>query len=648
MPTFISKTGSIDYFGELSWANLLDWLVTFCLGGILGLTALQLGGVRPETQFALQPLYIALMAIHGLSLAAAPKESRKLNPVPFFFIPFLFWAFASVIFWTPTPWRGSYELGYFLTAFLFAWVAVNNVRTRAHLWTLIIIAIIPLGYAIFIGYYQFFQNHSIIADVSSGFPIQLNPQYYGKATGIFADPGSFATFLLMFLPCFTIAAFVPRLPFILRVLSFYMALILVVGITLTQTYWVLVSVLVIMAVVPWFCFEGVGRRYLYSGLGVASAMAVFLLMYLFNPLFEEGLANAISPQGEGIRLILWQETLGSLAQNPMFGSGAGAFSLMMETSPDLFLVERALTPHNDYFLILNEYGIIGGCLLFLPLAYVFLRAVRQWWKEPFNLKGREGKVMSSQKFFLSLAICAAIALLLCGALHFPLYIPALLLYGALIFSILVKSSFRRTVSLPDFRFMGTVYFLLCAGAGALFWAYNSPITESRGMELMASQRLETLVERGVGLSGEFGLIDEVIEIYEDALIVNPANADAWVGLSMAICQLHYRAPADFERTGARALEAATRAYEICPEYWLFSSQLGVAYALSGEIGEARTALERAIELAPNSSNAHYYYAAFLANEPSERQQAIEQVRRALAINPHNAVARKLEQKLLIL
>lgn len=648
MPSLITKTGSIDYFGELSWANLLDWLATFCLGGILVLTAMQLGGVRPETQFALQPFYILLMALHGLGLAVTPKEKRKLNPVPFFLIPFLAWAFASVVLWTPVPWRGSYEFGYFFTAFMFAWVAINNVRTRAHLWTLIIIAIIPVGKAIFIGYYQFFQDHSTMANVSVGLPLQLNPQYYGQATGLFADPGSFAAFLLMLLPCFTIAAFVPRLPFILRVLSFYLAVILVVGITLTQTFWAVLSVVVMMAVVPWFCFEKLRRRYLISFLGVAFALLVFLLMYLFNPLFERGLANAMTPQGEGIRLVLWKEALSSLAQSPIFGSGAGSFSLVMESRPELSLGRIPLTPHNDFLLILNQYGIIGGCLLFLPLFWVLARALRQWSKEPFKLKGREGRVMSSQKFFLSLGISAAIAFLLCAALHFPLYIPTLLLYGALIFAILVKSSFRRTVPLPALRSSGPLYFLVCGCVGAVFWAHNSLITESHGLELQARQRLESLVEEGVGISGNFKLIDQVIEVYEDALIADPGNVDAMIGLSMAICQLHYREPADFESTGGRAVDLARLAYDICPEYWLASAQLGVAHALSGEIESARIALKRAVELAPNSSNAHYYYAAFLGNEPSKRDDAIEQVRRALEINPNNEAARRLERKLLIL
>ena len=648
MPNLNNTARNIDYYGEFSWANLLDWLVTFCLGGILVLTALQLGGVRPETQLMLQPLFILLLLLHGLCLAASRPERRELYLIPFFFIPFLIWAGASLWFWTPTPWRGSYELSYFFAAFLFGWVAVNSVRTRAHLWVLLVLSLIPVGQAIFIGYYQFFQNPQKMASVLVDFPIELNAQYLGQATGLFADPGSFAAFLLILLPCFIVGAFVARFPLIVRFLSFYVAVILVVGIALTQTYWAAALVVVVLAVVPLFCFESKGRRCLFSFLGAGSAITVFGLMFIFSPPFERGLARVMSPESEGIRLVLWQEALGLLAEHPAVGTGAGSFSLMMEQSTELSLPKLPLTPHNDFLLILSNYGLIGGCLVFLPVALVLYYALRRWSREPFKLKTLDGQVMPSNKFFLSLSICAVVAFILCASLHFLIYIPALLLYGVLMASILVKFGFRRSVALPSSRFTGPLYFLACSVVGFTFWAHAAGVTESQGHQLQASQRLESLVERGIGVSGNFKLVDQVIQLYEDALIADPKNAEAWIGLSMAVCQLHYREPADFERIGERAVLAARRAYEICPEYWLASAQLGVAHALAGDIAAAGDALLQAIELAPNVSNAHYYYAAFLGGDTSMREEAINQVRRALEIDPGNVAARRLEQKLLIL
>lgn len=488
-----------------------------------------------------------------------------------------------------------------------------------------------------------------MAGVFLDFPISLSAEYFGQATGSFADPGSFAAYLLILLPCFSIAAFVPRLSMILRVFCFYIALILVVGIALTQTYWAALSVISVMAIVPWFCFEKRVSRFLFSLLGMTSALAVFFAMYLFNPLFERGLERSLTPEGEGIRLVLWQEVLRNISSSPLLGKGAGSFSYSVEHSPDLILAALPLTPHNDILMVLNGYGLIGAVLLFLPLAYILIKALRRWAGEPFKLKTQEGNLtMPTQKFFLSLGICSGFGLVLCAAMHFPLYVPALLLYGVLIVSILAKNTARYSVPIPSFRFSGFIYLATFSTLGFVFWAHASLSLESQGLELQGKQRLETIVEGGIAVSGNFELVDEVIRIFENALISNPGNADAWIGKSMAICQLHYRMPGNFESTGARAVSAAAHAYEISPEYWLASAQLGVALALSGQTEEARAALKRAMELAPNSSNAHYYYAAFLSAEPDKRDEALVHVRRALDIDPSSTVARRLEQKLLIL
>jgi len=57
---------------------------------------------------------------------------------------------------------------------------------------------------------------------------------------------------------------------------------------------------------------------------------------------------------------------------------------------------------------------------------------------------------------------------------------------------------------------------------------------------------------------------------------------------------------------------------------------------------------QAIELAPKVSNAHYYYAALMGADTTMLEAALQRVRRALALDPDNAAARRLEQKLLIL
>ena len=76
MPSLIDKSGNIAYFGQLSLGNLVDWMVTFCLGGTIALSTLLLGGVRPDTHVWLLPLFCCLMVLHG-SVVGCRKRATK-------------------------------------------------------------------------------------------------------------------------------------------------------------------------------------------------------------------------------------------------------------------------------------------------------------------------------------------------------------------------------------------------------------------------------------------------------------------------------------------------------------------------------------------------------------------------------------------
>jgi O-antigen ligase len=644
------NSGSIDYFGDISWANLVDWMITICLSGILVLTTMLLAGVRPETQLFILPLYGVLFFLHGLWLAVNRDKPLSLHPLPVVLLPFMIWASLSAAFWSPVPWRGTQELSYFWAAFLFFWVTVNCVRTRAHATVLVLGALLPLGYAMVIGFYQFFQDPTQMANARVGYALVLGEEYLGQATGVFADPHSFACYLLILLPGLVIASFVPRLPKVLRVLCFYLSVVIVAGITFTQTYWAAACVVVMMAVVPWFCFKKRHLRLLFSVGGISLALVVFFAMYFLNPLFNRGLERALSEEGEGIRVTLWGEALRQFGESPLFGSGSGSFAFMFEHSEHRPFAYVPTTPHNDFLMVLGQYGIVGAALLFLPLIFLVFRALRIWKGEPFEVKlqGREGTIMPPQKFFLSASLMGTLAIAMCAFFNFIAYVPALFLYATVILAILAKSSYRRTFRLPDFRFSRPCYLLICALAGGLFWAKFMPTLKAQALEMEASQRLEHLVAEQVSLAGNTALIDDVIHLYREAVIWDSQNADGWIGLSAAICQLHFQNPANFRTTGARAVGAARRSFDLAPEYWLSSAQLGVALALSGQRDAAEEALTRAVELAPNSSNAHYYFASYLSNDAQQREVALSHVRRALEINPNNEAARSLERKLLIL
>src|SRR5690606_19486150 len=142
----------------------------------------------------------------------------------------------NTAWFSPSPWRGWQEWAYTLEVFVFVWVLCNNVRTRAHLWALIVMALAPAGYAVLLGYFQFFQNPETIASAGVDLRIALDAEILGHATGSCADPNSVAVYLLILLPALLLAGLVPRLPVILRILCLYLALMFLAVIAFTQVF----------------------------------------------------------------------------------------------------------------------------------------------------------------------------------------------------------------------------------------------------------------------------------------------------------------------------------------------------------------------------------------------------------------------------
>lgn len=650
MATIIDKNGNINFFGKLSWGNFFDWLITLCLGGIIATTTIHLGGVRPDTLVVLLPLYAVLLCLHGLWLLLEHGSRRRLSYAPLWFVPVLVWMFVSIRFVTPVPWLGWYELIYALQAFIILWVLCNNVGTKAHLWTLLVICVSPVLFAVFNGVYQFFQNPETMVGAFTDFPLVLPAQYLGRATGIFADPFTLAAFLLVLLPPILIAAAARRLPKIMRVFCFYNALMVMAVIIFTQVYWAGLLMVVLVGTVPWFCYRKLKQRVFLSVLSAAVTAAALILAVSFHPLLEKGLQRALAEDGEGVRIVLWKEALAMVAEHPIHGVGAGAYRLAFEQSPRVSLAESPDSPHNDFLLVLSQFGIVGCLLVALPALYILWRSVNVWRKEPVGIKlhDREGVIMPPKRFFLSLGLTGFMGFALCMGTTFVFYVPAMLLYGVLLLSILIKTSFARKPTPKWSWHVRLALFALAVCSGLSFQVLAYYKLQSQSLELRATQELDHLVEMRVHLSGNAALLEAVIFRYEDALINDPNNVDALLGLSSALCQRYFRSPAEFAAYGDRAVASARRAIELSPNYWRGWAQLGVAHAYNAQLEEAERALLKALDLAPNSSQAHYYYAAFIGVDASRREEALNYVERALTINPESPVARRLEQKLRIL
>lgn len=648
MPSLIDKSGNMAYFGQLSWANFVDWLITLTLSGTLFITAVALGGVRPESQVLILPAICMLIVLHGVWCLVSKEAPTRLSQVPFAFVPLLIWALYQVS-QSPASWRGEQQLIYLLEAFVFFAVMANNVRTRVHVWAVLLAGLVPLGLGMFNAFYQFFQNPKRISESLTEYTVELSPAYLGQATGTFADPESFVVLLLLLGPSILFAGIVPRFPMIIRIMCCYIAVMIFLALLMAQVLWALPILIVNAVVLAWLTSRKFPERLKRSVLGVLLVVSLVLgLGYTHNTLRLNAIA-AMEEDGEGVRMELWGEVL-SLVVDDFLGTGAGSAELSLEQSARLVMAETPASPLNDYMLVLLELGVPGLVLLLLPLGVVLFYAFRRWRSEPYRarLSGRKGSIMPPQCFFISIAILGCVGSLCCVMFTSVLGFPALLFYVAMFWGLLVKTCFNRRLALPVSRLVRGGYCMLMVIVATVFYQTGTGRLKAQAIELEARQRLDHLIDERVHLSGNNDLLDEVIAMYQEAGVLHPSNADVWVGLSASYNQLFFRNPSAFEEAGKLAEGAANEALKWSDVYWRSWAQLGISRALSGDAQGAEAALVRALELAPNSSNAQYYWASFLSHDPTRLDEAKRAVDLAIEINPDNVAAIRLRQKLLIL
>lgn len=128
-------------------------------------------------------------------------------------------------------------------------------------------------------------------------------------------------------------------------------------------------------------------------------------------------------------------------------------------------------------------------------------------------------------------------------------------------------------------------------------------------------------------------IAKSIELFQQAIVADPSYALAYAGLADA-----YSASPPFTLMAAAqanslALPAARKAVELDPQLAEAHSALAGALAHEFKWDEAEREFQRGLQLAPNNANLHYSHAQLYLLTMGKPQEALTEIRTALALDP---------------
>ncbi len=649
----------LEFFGDLSLSNALDWVVTLLLSVLLAAATMQLGGDRAETRMILLWLTGALLIFHALWMLSLGKDrKRAVSMYALAFLPFVAYVCLSWLMLSPTGWTARGEALLVLQGFAIFWVAVHNLGTRNHIWFLFLV-LGALGFlSVLMAYNQYFRDPEWLPKLFNPlelkkYPVSAHAQYAGRASGPFGSPNSLAGFMILaFFPA-ALAALTKNLSPILRVFSGYLALMFVSGLVLSISRGGLLAFSLCLLLLPWFC--GFKKKYaaIWTGLLILAAGVTVALLLVFSTRFQARWENFAGEGGERTRPEMWQAAWDVFLEHPVFGSGLGSYRYFLDQyRPEGFTAEPYHV-HNDYLEVASDLGVVGVLLFFGVLGWLAILTWRAWLAMPDRValdevlrNRRRRRVMPHQKLFLSAVMLSLLAFGMHLFIEFHLHIPALLFWAAVFVAIAIKMLPPRAWKLETrLGWLGYAVALIVIGLLLPIGFTRSYVAEMYAFE---GNRLTD------EFSGDFGTLradrefhEKRVRVLQGAVELYPDHAEAQSLLALALADQSYIDPARRLELGREAETHAREAVEMFEESPYFQIRLGETLFLQERWAEAGEAYERAVELAPNNDVVWYYYANWLNGEPGRRAEALAAIERSLELDPDDPQAQSLRRKILI-
>ena len=358
------------------------------------------------------------------------EKPLRISYVPFLFLPLLMWVGLRVNFGAHSKFAAS-EWLFWLQLFIFFWILSNHGGLRAQTKLLSALAVGLLLQACFLPLWdsQLISGAASNLIQGSRMPVVASVQTHH----LFASSDLWGAYIGLFVPAFCIAALLPRLESILRILYAFLVLFCVYVLASHHLFMAWATSLVFIGYFLYY-FSEFSKALRKCVLAAAIGFAVFILSYAF---FVEnaGIADFkfIKSESIGMGTFLW-------------GMGRGTWHVMLSDLSQLSAV--FLT---DAAFVWFQYGLTGLLLGLIPYLYVLRKGWLVCQSYPsLSSRGRGRKrLVKYERFCLLIVLSVAVVAIINFFCIFSLYQPTYGLLLILSFSLLAKLGFKKGVCLSD-------------------------------------------------------------------------------------------------------------------------------------------------------------------------------------------------------
>ena len=393
-----------------------------------------------------------------------------------------------------------------------------------------------------------------------------------------------------------------------KLLAGYLTLLCFAGVGITGSRGgylsLLVGLLVFAALSLWVVHTFNYRRFIPTVMGTLLVLGLTLgagLSLMEKSPFINQRLHGISDTSRGVRWYTWLALVDQFKTHPVLGTGAGTnlyYGRLYRRPQTQVLRDH---PHNDYFELLAEYGLVGGGLaVFFLVAHIArgLAIMRQVTVRRLSHLPGLGR---SHTLALTLGALSAVAALLThSAVDSNMHVPGNALLFAFLFAMLGSGGTGSPAEdCPERCERISRKALVLAGIGLLL-----AVISHYPAEQLSNQARNALQKQN---------FNKCIRFAESAIKQRPSNPEPYFYLGEACRFLSGNSP-DVARRASylhQAIAAYRKGLSSFPQNEVLWVRLGLCLDAISQPAEAQEAFLNAIAADPNLGVLYAYYGAHL-------------------------------------